>query len=268
MAREVRYERLRPAMIRDAREADPVAYVPVGTIEWHGLHNPVGLDTLKAHQLCIRCAQAGGGLVFPPLYYGECRDEALLESSERHRDAIAEIMGWPAANFQPGQMRRTPAEQVSAYQTLLVHMLNECRTLGFKVIVLCAGHYPLIDHARAAAATFHQQRWRGSDVTAIPIAWAFSGYELVRDAIPDAGDHAGFWETSLMLELEPDLVDLSTQPADPQAPLIGVGTKRPLREANREFGARAVKLIVERVIEQVRQRLDNPWEFYGHGLRF
>jgi len=73
--KEVRYERLRPAQIVAAREACPVAYLPIGTIEWHGRHNPIGVDTLKAHQLAIRCAQVGGGLVFPPLYYGESREE-------------------------------------------------------------------------------------------------------------------------------------------------------------------------------------------------
>ena len=75
-AREVRYERLRPAQIVEARNAAPVAYLPIGTIEWHGEHNPVGLDTLKIHALAIRCAQRSGGLVFPPLYYGESRETA------------------------------------------------------------------------------------------------------------------------------------------------------------------------------------------------
>ena len=64
----VQYERLRPAQIVERREACPVAYLPIGTIEWHGEHNPVGLDTLKMHQLLIECARKIGGLVLPPLY--------------------------------------------------------------------------------------------------------------------------------------------------------------------------------------------------------
>ena len=42
----VRYERLRPAQIVARREACPVAYLPIGTIEWHGGHNPAALYTL------------------------------------------------------------------------------------------------------------------------------------------------------------------------------------------------------------------------------
>ena len=52
---EVQYERLRPAEIVARREACPVAYLPIGTIEWHGEHNPVGLDTLKIHALLAQC---------------------------------------------------------------------------------------------------------------------------------------------------------------------------------------------------------------------
>ena len=58
----VQYERLRPAQIVERREACPVAYLPIGTIEWHGEHNPVGLDTLKMHALLAECAGEIGGL--------------------------------------------------------------------------------------------------------------------------------------------------------------------------------------------------------------
>ncbi|MBA4387738.1 MAG: hypothetical protein C0404_07140 [Verrucomicrobia bacterium] len=60
----VQYERLRPHQIAARRRAFPVAFLPIGTIEWHGVHNPVGLDTLKIHALLCECAKQMGGLVF------------------------------------------------------------------------------------------------------------------------------------------------------------------------------------------------------------
>ena len=51
MTPEVRYHMLRPGQIAERRDAYPVAYIPIGTIEWHGLHNPVGADTLQAEGL-------------------------------------------------------------------------------------------------------------------------------------------------------------------------------------------------------------------------
>ncbi|HPA41500.1 MAG TPA: creatininase family protein, partial [Candidatus Hydrogenedentes bacterium] len=52
---------MRPAEIEAAREACPTLFIPLGTIEWHGLHNIAGVDALKAHELCVRAAQRGGG---------------------------------------------------------------------------------------------------------------------------------------------------------------------------------------------------------------
>lgn len=57
LEREVRLERLRPREIERAMEICPVLFQPLGTIEWHGLHNIVGLDAVKAHHLCVRAAQ-------------------------------------------------------------------------------------------------------------------------------------------------------------------------------------------------------------------
>ncbi|MBN1419150.1 MAG: creatininase family protein [Planctomycetes bacterium] len=259
--REVRYERLRPAQIVEARSARSIAYIPIGTIEWHGAHNPVGLDTLKVHALAIRCARAGGGLVFPPLYYGESRVEALMEAAAVDRLAIAAAMGLEAANFEPSRFRRSAAEQARAYQELLLHILDEVRSLGFQVAVFAAGHYPLLDHARAAAATWWQYgKYHGKSM----IPWAFSGYELVRDLFPEAGDHAGPWETSLLLALEPDLVEMGTI-ADP---LVGVLAARSPGEATRAFGERAIAAIVERASTAACDRLENPDRYQGHGLRF
>src|SRR3954471_10976025 len=67
----VQWERMLPAEFRAAIEACPVVFLPLGTVEWHGEHNALGLDSLKAHALCIRAARAaGGGVVHPPLYGG------------------------------------------------------------------------------------------------------------------------------------------------------------------------------------------------------
>ncbi|MCB9767700.1 MAG: creatininase family protein [Candidatus Omnitrophica bacterium] len=265
---EVRYERLRPNEVKNQRKSCPVAYIPLGTLEWHGPHNPVGLDSIKIHKICIRCAEEGGGLVFPPLYYGEAREEGLMDSNPLHVGAISKEMELPTENFELGYMRESPSEAFQNYQRLLLHILNQAQSLGFRVLVLAAGHYPLIDHARAAASIFHQQRRFGSDYgrpKAIP--WVFTGYELVRDLYPDAGDHAGFWETSLLMALEPDLVDLSRLPED-ESTVPGVISNRPIKESNREFGEEAVGNIVERALAQVQDRLDHPDKYRGHGLKF
>jgi len=123
MEPEVRYHMLRPGQIVTRRNECPVAYIPIGTLEWHGLHNPVGADTLQAEGLALLCAQRGGGLVFPPLYYGESRLEALMEANARDRELIAEEMGLGPDNFLPERQPFAATEQALNYQKLALHLL-------------------------------------------------------------------------------------------------------------------------------------------------
>ncbi len=265
MGVEVRYERMRPREVVAARQACPVAYLPVGTIEWHGRHLPLGADVVLSHGLAVRCAQAGGGLAFPPLAYGESRLEGLMEANAADREQIAAEMDLPPVNFTAARFRFSVHQQAENYQRLLLHCLCELQSLGFRLAVLVAGHFPLIDHARVAAGLFHQMRW--DNRRALMLTWAFTGHELVTDRYPTGGHHAGFWETSMCLALEPGLVDLSELPKDPAAKLVGVLSPEPTQEASAEFGEQVVQLIVERAVAQVRDRLANPEAYYAHGLR-
>lgn len=146
--KEVRYHMLRPAQIVKRRESCPVAYVPLGNLEWHGVHNPVGADTLQAEGIAIRCAQKGGGLAFPPLYYGDNRLANLMEANAADRDLIAEQMKLLPDNFLPEKMPFSSWEQAINYQKLLLHILAEVESLGyednfneFMMIVFIAGYY-------------------------------------------------------------------------------------------------------------------------------
>lgn len=261
--REVRYDRLRPAEVVAARENCPVAWLPLGTIEWHGLHLPLGTDMLLSHGLAVRCAQAVGGLAFPAVGYGESRVEGLMEANSGDRQDIASHMRLPASNFEPAAFRTTPQDQFDLYQRLLLHTLNQLQTLGFKVAVLICGHFPLIDHAQAACCLFHQMRWENR--RARMLTWAFCWPQLLLPEFPEANDHAGYGETSLSLALRPDCVDMQQLPADESQPLTAVLTARPVQQASAEFGERAARLIVERASAAVTDRLANPQAYYAHG---
>lgn len=243
---KVLYEEMLPSEIREARTACPIVYVPLGTLEWHGEHDAVGLDALKAHGLAVRCAEAGGGLAFPPLWYGENRESNLMEANAQDREEIARRYGLDPQNFRAGYTGVSAHEQDLRYVDLLLHICRQAKSLGFRVIVLIAGHYPLLRHAKAAQALMDL---RDRDVRVV----AVTGYELVKDAIPDAGDHAGKWETSLLMAIRPDCVDLSKLPSDPAEPLVGVGNDA--RRSNVEYGKRGVELVVERIVALARAAL-------------
>ena len=251
---EVRYHMLRPAEIVARREALPVAWVPLGTIEWHGKHNPLGSDTLQAEGICTIAARRGGGLVMPPVYFGDVRVQGeIIETLPEHRnDLIAEAMRLPLANFDAERFPFTKEEQRQNYHNLLLHILYQVRSLGFSVCTFVIGHYPLIGPARAAAEDFCA-RTGGDPMT----AWAFVDYELVRDRYDYAGDHAAYWETSHMLALYPDRVDLSELPPKGE-PLLGIVPKKGHlpQDADADFGYRIMEEAADAAVQETLRRLE------------
>lgn len=261
MSTEVRYQMLRPAQIVARRQECPVVYIPIGTLEWHGEHNPVGADTIQAEGLANRCAEKGGGLVFPALYYGESRVEALMEANAADREEIAAGMGLSPDNFLPERHPFSATEQALAYHKLLLHILAEAESLGFELGVLVAGHYPLIDHARAAVLQFNKRHYSRRHGL---LAWALLDYLLVDDQYDCAGDHAGGWETSHVMALHPETVDLSRLPAKGEK-LVGVGGKMAPQDATAAFGRETLEAAAEVAVREVRHRLENRELYLGHG---
>ncbi len=66
------------------------AILPVGAVEQHGPHLPLGFDAMHAHALALAAAELHPCLVAPPLYYGLCR------STSQHPGTV----GIPAAALQ------------------------------------------------------------------------------------------------------------------------------------------------------------------------
>ena len=74
----VRYAELRPHQLRERLQQRPVAYLPLGTLEWHGEHLPLGSDAIISEGLMCECARRFGGIVMPPVHLGP--DRATLQS--------------------------------------------------------------------------------------------------------------------------------------------------------------------------------------------
>lgn len=260
MTEEVRYHMLRPEQIVARRNTCPIAYVPIGTIEWHGVHLPTGADTLQAEAIANRCAEKGG-LAFPPLYYGESRVESLMEASAGDRELIAEKMQLPPENFKSDRMPFSATEQVQNYSKLLLHILAEVESLGFEVGVLIAGHYPLVDHAQAAVLQFNKRRYSHHHGM---LAWAFLDYLPLHDQYDCAGDHAAGWETSHLLAIHPQTVNLSALPPKGEK-LVGIMGQMAPQDATAEFGAETLEKAVDIAIKEAHHRLKHRKLYAGHG---
>lgn len=243
----MRYEYLRPREVVKRRKACPLAYLPLGIIEWHGPQNPLGLDGLKVREICVRAARRGGGLVFPVSWYGEHRESHLAEYNPPVGPRVVRAMELPEENFAPGYMGgKTVAEQAAFYQELLFHIYYQIRSLGFEAIYLLIGHGPLKPYAILTAKVF--ERETGVRVAAAYAADLVEGYRE---------DHAGRFETGVVIALRPDLVDLKALPKGDKSELIGIGGPD-LREGAAELGRDFVPVCVENLSHAGRDLLARP----------
>ena len=170
-----RYELMYPGEFTEAVSRCPVAYVPLGLLEWHGEHLPLGTDGLKSHALCLAVARAvGGGVVLPPFYVGR-----------------------PGFTSFPGTM----TYRHGVVRDLLIGCFEELEKMGFRLALVLAGHYgrPQRETIAEAVAQFSA----GSDLTVM----ALTESEAV-EHLGYRGDHGGPWETSMTLALLPEVVRL------------------------------------------------------------
>ena len=61
--KKVLYEELLPEECVQRIQEMPVAYLPLGTLEWHGPHMPLGADGIQSKELFVRVAEKVGGVV-------------------------------------------------------------------------------------------------------------------------------------------------------------------------------------------------------------
>ena len=184
-----------------------------------------------------------------------------MEANAADRHKIAEGMGLDSRNFELDRQPFSATEQAMNYQRLLIHILAEVESLGFEVGVLVAGHYPLIDHARSAVLQFNQREFSKRSGM---LAWALVDYLLVRDQYEDAGDHAGGWETSHMMALHPQTVNLDLLPQKGE-PLTGVGGSMAPQDATPEFGRETLEAAADIAVREVEHRLQHRELYRGHG---
>lgn len=237
MTRSVVFQhRSLPREIRDEKQRMPVAYLGIGILEWHGEHNAAGLDGVKADGMAARFAARFGGVVLPPLFWGDhrrdiCelvfRPDVFPPAGEDHTGAIAAAMGYDLEALEANARRSDRNGGWHLWIQLLVHIFFEIESFGYRCIVPIPGHYPLFGPLDLAIAEY---RARGGTCDVFPVT------DGMFDPVNGSGDHAAAFETSAMLALAPDLVDLSRLDPDRSRPNVGVLGKDPRDHASVEYG--------------------------------
>ena len=194
-ADKVRYAELLPDAFRARLAARPVAYLPLGTLEWHGEHLPLGADAIQSEALMVECARRFGGIVLPPIHLGPDRARPAADGTM--------LVGMDYADTTTPP-RRLDGSCYWVSQGLHLQMvdaiLEQLKRAGFRA-VFADGHGP----SRTSWVANIKEREARYGMRLLGVT------SNVLARWKSQVDHAARNETSLMLHYRPDLVDMSRQ---------------------------------------------------------
>ncbi len=187
---------------RDRIAHNAIVIVPIGALEQHGHHLPLGVDGILATEISRRVARRVDGLVAPTLAYG-------FKSQPRTG----------GGDHFPGTTSLDAATLIALVRDVSMALARH----GATRIAIVDGHYEnemfLSEGVDLVMRQMRQERIDGVkivklryfeevDQETIDLLWP-DGYPGM------ALEHAALMETSMMLYLAPELVDLAAAPDEP-----------------------------------------------------
>ncbi|MFL5769971.1 MAG: creatininase family protein [Chloroflexota bacterium] len=222
--------------------------VPTGSTEQHGPHGPLLTDVLVPNEVARRVARRVGAAVAPTINYG---------------------LSYPHTGFTGLVQIRIPT-----FMALIEDVAVSLATVGFSRIVFLNGHY---DNTLAIAYACANAAPRLPDGTrAFPVNYwdGMTADEAAEFFDPSNGLHANKGETSAVMAINPDLVDMDAANAEmPPFPDVTngaavhtafffttpgsvhratkSGTWGDARESNAEFGERYLQVVTEATVRML-----------------
>ncbi len=200
----VEFELMCPEEVLAARGRAPVVFLPVGPLEWHGPHLPLGTDGLAAHHVAVRVARETGGVVLPTMFVGT--DSLRPRGREPQGlgalgvDEDEHVVGMDFPGF--------PVRSLYYHETVLGAVIRETIRLlkrePWRLIVVLNGHGGP-NHKRMLQRIAQEE----SVASTAEVLYA-QGWVLGEGWDPG---HADRFEASIMMALEGDLVHVERLPA-------------------------------------------------------
>jgi creatinine amidohydrolase/Fe(II)-dependent formamide hydrolase-like protein len=238
---------LLPHQLKKAVDEGWPLLLPTGCIEYHGPHMALGLDTILVEELLGRVAKRVPSVVAPPFWYG------------------------PTGYAVTGPEKGTLDVSTERFGRHVKDVLTSFWDVGFKWIVVGVHHQQmdgpesLAIRQAAAEVIFEKTHARRGD------AWwgkaplrpgdrVFERIQVWPSVLPAAAeqgvvmaDHAGYYETSLLMAAHPELVEVGRLGMD--APWYCTTANSKAREASAEAGERMWRAMVDAWVEKLTEFL-------------
>lgn len=237
--------------------ASPVLLLPVGALEQHGHHMSMNVDVLLPTAVCRAVAERSGALVAPAIQYG-------YKSQQKSG----------GGNQYPG----TTSLDGATLSHTIRDFIREVARHGVRRLAIMNGHFEnSMFIVEGIDLALRELRAGGiPDFRVMTLSyWDFvDDPEIIEKLYPNGFsgwdvEHGGIFETSLMLELYPELVDLdevvdhapATFPPYDMFPVVAERTPTPgtlssAKEASREKG----RLILETCVSGIADALKKEFK--------
>ena len=229
----------------------PLAILPLGSLEFHGPHNPLGADSIIISGIAESVAMRTKGLLFPTIKFTQCPAHT--------------------ANFA-GTISIRPDVMTRYYAEVLRNVLQ----LGFRKVFILNGHDGNIGPGRGAIAQVANEV---KDAALLFASWwefvpgsKMKELGLFKQANGGHG-HGGPLETSAVAAFRSELVHLENASDLPEPPELSDGSPYFLQkstatnwpgysgyvsEASAEKGRILVKMSEDGIVKLVENWLQNP----------
>jgi creatinine amidohydrolase/Fe(II)-dependent formamide hydrolase-like protein len=209
----MRYEMMLPHQIRAAIEAKSPVVLPLGVLEYHGEHMAVGMDTLAVTGVLDILEKEMNLVILPPFYYGA----ASYAVEKPERNGTLQVDGEALFPFAKAMFQGLLRIGFRNIHVIIHHQTENFLAgmptdLAFKFAARQA-IFAFLERERGEGwwgnekmADYYAQQSAGDD----PFTWIKAHPLMTPDAMDGYPfDHAGEGETSLMMALSPEAVDLS-----------------------------------------------------------
>jgi len=246
----MRYEMMLPHQVRTAiAESWPVV-LPLGVLEYHGEHLALGMDTLAVTRILDLYEKEQPIVILPPFYYGAA--SYAVEKPEGkgsvHVDA-EKILPFAKEMFRG--LLRIGFRNIHGF----IHHQTENFAAGMPTDLAFkfAGRQAIFEFlerergegwwGNAAMADYYAEHANGSD----PFNWIKIHPLMTADIVAEYPfDHAGIGETSLMMALCPEGVDMARLDPDEWYSASAKQASQALGEKGRDLILAHVRSVLKR----------------------